>query len=88
MLESDLTPPQQMVRLLMGFISARAIYTGAKLDLADQIDDAGSTVEQLSARLGVKRCDQHTVHGRLDITRLRIAGVAKPYGGRRYGLLH
>ena len=55
MLESDLTPPQQMVRLLMGFISARAIYTGAKLDLADQIDDAGSTVEQLSARLGVDR---------------------------------
>lgn len=55
MLKSDLTPPQQMVRLLMGFISARAIYTGAKLDLADQIDDAGSTVEQLSARLGVDR---------------------------------
>ena len=37
MIESDLTPPQKMVRLLMGFISARAIYTGTKLDLADSV---------------------------------------------------
>ena len=37
MIELDLTPPQKMVRLLMGFISARAIYTGTKLDLADSV---------------------------------------------------
>jgi len=39
----DLSPPQLMVRLLLGFITARAAYTAAKLGLADQIDAAGST---------------------------------------------
>jgi O-methyltransferase/methyltransferase family protein len=51
--EVSLTPPQQMIRLLVGFIPARAIYTAAKLDLADQMDAAGSTAEELAQRLGV-----------------------------------
>ena len=55
MSELDLTPPQLMIRLLMGFISARAIYTAAKLGLADQIDDMGSTEDDLAARLGAAR---------------------------------
>jgi len=42
-----------MIRLLVGFIPARAIYTAAKLDLADQMDAAGSTAEELAQRLGV-----------------------------------
>ncbi len=51
--ELDLSPPQLMVRLLLGFISARAVYTAAKLGLADQIDAAGSTESELAGRLGV-----------------------------------
>ena len=53
--ELDLTPPQQMARLLMGFVSARAIYTAAKLGIADWIEDVGSTVEYLTAQLGADR---------------------------------
>ena len=53
--ELDLSPPQMMIRLLMGFISARAIYTAAKLGLIDQISNAGSTTDDLSARLGADR---------------------------------
>ena len=53
MTEEDLTPSQSMIRLLMSFIAARAIYVAAKLDVADQIDAAGSTAESLAARLDV-----------------------------------
>ena len=53
--ELDPSPPQLMVRLLLGFISARAIYTAAKLGLADQIDAAGSTESELAGRLDVDR---------------------------------
>lgn len=53
--ELDLSPPQLMVRLLMGFISARAVYTAAKLGLADQIDATGSSEHELAARLGTDR---------------------------------
>jgi hypothetical protein len=51
--EIGLTAPQQMIRLLMGFIPARAIYTAAKIGLADQIDGAGSTAEQLALHFDV-----------------------------------
>lgn len=51
--EFNVTPPQQMVRLLMGFISARAIYTAAKLGLADRIGNAGSTEDDLAKLAGV-----------------------------------
>ena len=53
MSEIGLTAPQQMIRLLVGFIPARAIYTAAKIGLADQIDGAGSTAEQLALRFGI-----------------------------------
>jgi len=53
--ESELSSPQQVVRLLMGFISARAIYAAAKLGLADRIDGAGSTADELAGRLGADR---------------------------------
>jgi O-methyltransferase/methyltransferase family protein len=53
--ELDLSPPQLMVRLLMGFISARAVYTAAKLGLADQIDTTGSSEHELAARLRTDR---------------------------------
>jgi hypothetical protein len=53
--QMDLTPQQQMVRLLRGFIAAHAIYTAAKLGVPDQIDDAGSTEHDLAPRLGVDR---------------------------------
>lgn len=53
--QMDLTPQQQMVRLLRGLIAAHAIYTAAKLGVPDQIDDAGSTEHDLAARLGVDR---------------------------------
>ena len=53
--ELDLSPPQMVIRLLMGFISARAIYTAAKLRLVDQIDHAGSTADDLSTLLGADR---------------------------------
>ena len=46
-------PPQQMIRLLVGFIPARAIYAAVKIGLADQIDAAGSTAEELAQRLKV-----------------------------------
>jgi len=55
MSELDLSPPQVIVRLLMGFISARAVYTAAKLGLVDQIDRAGSTEDELAARLDADR---------------------------------
>lgn len=51
--EDDLSPSQQMIRLVMVFIPARAAYAAAKLGIADQIDEAGSTAENLAARLGV-----------------------------------
>ena len=53
--QPDLTPPQLTVRLLMGFISARAIYTAAKLGLVDWIDETGSTESELAAQIGVDR---------------------------------
>jgi hypothetical protein len=53
--ELDPSPPQLMVWLLLGFISARAVYTAAKLGLADQIDAAGSTESELAGRLDVDR---------------------------------
>jgi SAM-dependent methyltransferase len=55
MSEQDLTPPQQIVRLLMGFVSARAIYAAVKLCVADRVDDAGSTERELASRLGTDR---------------------------------
>jgi hypothetical protein len=51
--EFSLTPPQQMIRLLVGFIAARAVYAAAKIGLPDQIDAAGSTAKELAGRLGV-----------------------------------
>jgi DNA-binding transcriptional ArsR family regulator len=53
MSELQLSPPQQAIRLLMSFISARALYTAAKLGIADHIDDSGNPVQEISARLGV-----------------------------------
>ncbi len=53
MSEDGLTPPQQMIRLLVGFIPARAIYTAAKIGLSDQIDAAGTTAEELARRMSV-----------------------------------
>lgn len=44
---------QQMIGLLVGFIPARAIYAAAKIGLADHVDAAGSTAEELAQRLRV-----------------------------------
>jgi hypothetical protein len=49
MAEETLAPPHAMIRLLMGFISARAVYAAAKLGVADHIDAAGSTAEEVAA---------------------------------------
>src|SRR6185312_10217777 len=54
--EAELTPQlgaaQRAIRLLMGFIAARAVYAAAKLGLADAIGSAGASAEDLAARLG------------------------------------
>ena len=47
------SPPQQMIRLLVGFIPARAVYAAVKIGLADKIDSAGSTADELAQRLKV-----------------------------------
>jgi hypothetical protein len=44
-----------MIRLLMSFISARAIYAAAKLGIADHIGTAGSTGQSLATQLGLDR---------------------------------
>lgn len=43
---------QQAIRLLMGFIAARAVYAAAKLGLADAIGPDGASAQDLVARLG------------------------------------
>jgi len=48
-----LSSSQQIVRLLMGFISARAIYAAVKIGVADQIEGSGARTEELARRLGV-----------------------------------
>lgn len=50
--EDSLSPPQRMIRLLMGFATARAVYAAAKLGIADHIDDRGATPEELAGRIG------------------------------------
>ena len=47
-------PPQHVIRVLMGFVPGRAIYAAAKLGIADQIDQAGSTPKELAAQLGLE----------------------------------
>ena len=42
----------QAIRLLMGFIAARAVYAAAKLGLGDAIGPEGATAQDLAARLG------------------------------------
>ncbi|HEY7231029.1 MAG TPA: methyltransferase [Pseudolabrys sp.] len=51
--DDDLLPSQQMIRLLVGFIPARAIYAAVKIGLADEIDSTGSTTDELAQRLKV-----------------------------------
>jgi O-methyltransferase domain/Dimerisation domain len=46
--EQALPPPQAVIRLLMGFISARAVYAAAKLGVADHIEIGGSTPRQVA----------------------------------------
>ncbi|HKT20118.1 MAG TPA: methyltransferase [Stellaceae bacterium] len=52
MAEMDLSPPQQAIRLLMGFIAARAVYAAAKLGLADAIPAEGVSAGRLAAQIG------------------------------------
>ncbi|HET7848575.1 MAG TPA: methyltransferase [Pseudolabrys sp.] len=52
MSEVALSAPQQMVKLLVGFIPARAIYAAARLGLADHMGSGGSTAQELAQRLG------------------------------------
>jgi len=51
--EENLTQPQRMVRLLMSFIAARAVYAAAELDIPDHIEACGSTAESVAAQIDV-----------------------------------
>jgi hypothetical protein len=53
MSDGSLNPPQQMIRLAMAFISARAIYAAAKLGVADGMDERGAPIAELAARRGL-----------------------------------
>lgn len=44
---------QSMIRLFMGYIPTRVIYAAAKLELADHIDDAGASAQELAQKLNV-----------------------------------
>lgn len=50
---SDISASQEMIRLFMGFIPARAIYVAAKLGIADELQKAPRSAEELASRLGV-----------------------------------
>lgn len=52
--ELALTPSQHVIRQLMGFIPARAIYAAVKIGLADRIDAAGSQTAELAQRLDME----------------------------------
>lgn len=53
MAEQGLSYSRSMTHLIMGYIPTRAIYVAAKLGLADHIDDAGITAQDLARRLQV-----------------------------------
>ncbi len=52
---------QSMIRLFMGYIPTRVIYAAVKLELADNIDDAGASARELAQKLDVDAGALHRV---------------------------
>ena len=79
MAELELTPQQQIIRQLMAFIAARAIYTAAKLGIADAIESDGATVENLAAALSASQPSLERL-----LRALTGLGVLRGEGGRYF----
>src|SRR5215472_10256594 len=81
MADQALSYSRSMTHLIMGYIPTRAIYVAAKLGLADHIDEAGTTAQDLAPTLKVSPDALHRI-----MRVLTGLGVLRQADGNRFFL--